>query len=97
MKLLGFSIAEDCIALERGEDYFDLHNNFDFSGLTYDPSQRMLELRWRRGIGDWVKPSEASGLRIVFSGVDLFKARERDPGYSLLGGRLPRLDRVHLE
>lgn len=37
MKLVEFSIAKDCIALERGADYFDLHNNFDFQGLTYSP------------------------------------------------------------
>lgn len=37
MKLAEFSIAKDCIALEHGADYFDLHNNFDFQGLTYSP------------------------------------------------------------
>jgi hypothetical protein len=79
MKLVGFSIAKDCIALERGADYFDLHNNFDFQGLTYNPTQKILELQWRRGTGDWVKPTEPSELRLTFSGVHLFKTHERDP------------------
>ena len=79
MKLVGFSIAKDCIALERDADYFDLHNNFDFRGLAYDPTQRTLELRWSRGVGNWVKPTEPPELRLAFTGVFLFKAHERDP------------------
>jgi hypothetical protein len=38
MKLIGFSIAEDFIALVCGTDRFDLHNNFDFEGLSYNPA-----------------------------------------------------------
>jgi hypothetical protein len=79
MKLIGFSIAEDFIALERGLDRFDLHNNFDFQGLSYNLMQRTLELQWRCGLGDWVKPTEPSDLRMSFAGVYLFKTQERDP------------------
>ena len=78
MKLVGFSIAKDSIALERGSDYFDLHNNFDFQRLIYDLAQRTLELRWVRGAGDWVKATDPAELRLTFSGVYLFKAHERD-------------------
>lgn len=80
MKLLGFSIAKDCIALECGADHFDLHNNFEFKGLSYSPAQRVLELFWQRGSGPWIKATEAAGLRLEFAGVYLFKAHERDPG-----------------
>lgn len=79
MKLIDFSISEDCIALERDCHRFDLHNNFDFLGLAYGSAQRTLELRWIRGAGDWVEPTEPAELRLYFSGVHLFKARERDP------------------
>lgn len=79
MKLIGFSIAKDCIALEREADYFDLHNNFDFQGLAYDPIRRKSELLWQRGTGDWVKATDPGELRLVFTGVYLFKAYERDP------------------
>jgi len=78
MKLLGFSIAKDNIGLELGSDYFDLHNNFDFDCLRYDPTRRELELCWVRGTGEWVKQTEPKGLRLAFSGVYLFKAHERD-------------------
>ena len=81
MKLIGFSIAEDFVALESGLGRFDLHNNFDFQGFSYNPSQRTLELRWRRGLGEWVKPTEPSNLCMSFVGVYLFKAQERDPAF----------------
>lgn len=79
MQLIGFSIAEDFIALERGPDRFDLHNNFDFQGMSYAPAQQTLELHWHRGTGDWVKPSDPPELSLSFAGVYLFKAQERDP------------------
>ena len=78
MKLNEFSVAKDCIALERGADYFDLHNNFDFQGLVYNSAQRTLELRWIRSVGDWIKATDPAELRLSFTGVFLFKARERD-------------------
>ncbi|MBB2806100.1 hypothetical protein A7D35_16560 [Xanthomonas arboricola] len=79
MQLIGFSIAEDFIALERGLDRFDLHNNFDFQGMSYAPAQQTLELHWHRGTGDWVKPSDPPELSLSFAGVYLFKTQERDP------------------
>ena len=78
MKLIEFSISKDCIALERGADYFDLHNNFDFKGLAYSSAQRTLDLFWQRGTGDWIKATEPEKLRLVFSEVYLFKTHERD-------------------
>jgi hypothetical protein len=79
MQLIGFSIAEDFITLERGPDRLDLHNNFDFQGMSYATAQRTLELHWRRGTGNWVKPSDPAELSLTFTGVYLFKAQERDP------------------
>lgn len=79
MQLIGFSIAEDSITIERGPDRFDLHNNFDFQCMSYAPAQGTLDLNWRRATGDWVKPSDPSGLSLIFAGVYLFKAQERDP------------------
>ena len=78
MKLLDFSIATDCIALERGAAYYDLHNCFDFQGIEYDVAKRTVLMRWTRGTGDWVKASEPPELQLEFSGVSLFKAHERD-------------------
>jgi len=83
MELIGFSISEDFIALERGTDRFDLHNSFDFQGLSYNSAQRTLELTWCRGRGEWVKATEPAGLSLFFSGVYLFKTQERDPAIPL--------------
>ncbi|WP_411833522.1 hypothetical protein [Pseudoxanthomonas mexicana] len=79
MELLGFSISKDCISLNCGSDCFDLHNNFDFQGLSYNPINRTLELLWHRGTGNWVKDTDPASLRLDFSGVYLLKAQERDP------------------
>jgi hypothetical protein len=79
MELIDFSIAKDCIALECKAGYFDLHNNFDFHGMAYDPTNRTLELLWQRGTGDWIKATDPASLQLNFSGVYLFKARQRDP------------------
>jgi hypothetical protein len=78
MKIVGFSIANDCIGIERGSDYFDLHNNYDFQGLSYNVVDRTIELFWCRGTGDWIKLTDPTALRLVFSNVHLFKAHERD-------------------
>lgn len=78
MRLIGFSIAKDFIALEQGDSRFDLHNNFDFQSVSYTPSRQALELNWHRGNGNWIRPSEPLELSLVFSGVYLFKVQERD-------------------
>lgn len=78
MKFVDFLIADDCIALERGNAYFDLHNNFDFHGLVYNPTRRTLELHWLRSSGAWVAPTDPSELRVLFSSVYLFRASERE-------------------
>lgn len=79
MKLLGFSVAKDNIAVEREGEYFDLHNNFDFRCYSYKPAERVLVMIWDRGRGNWVKATDPSELSLVFSGVSLFRVRERDP------------------
>lgn len=78
MKLIEFSIAKDHIALERGSNYYDLHSCFDFQSLLYNPTKQTLDLCWLRSTGDWVKPTEPAELHLIFSGVHLFKAIERD-------------------
>ena len=79
MKLIEFSIARDFVALERGSSYYDLHNCFEFQSLSYNPTTQKLSLFWHRKNADWVKPTEPAELSLLFSGVYLFKAIERDP------------------
>ena len=78
MRLNGFCISEDFIALECDQKRYDLHNNFVFQGLTYSSEQRTLNLLWRRGRGDWVNPAEPAELRLSFARVYLFKTQERN-------------------
>ena len=37
------------IYVETESESFDLHNNFDFVGFTYDTAERTVSLRWVSG------------------------------------------------
>ena len=78
MELSNFKIANDNIALEQGEEYFDLHNCFDFVGLKYDVSKRLVSLYWVKGNGDWMPKNSPLEIEMSISGVYVFKAQERD-------------------
>jgi hypothetical protein len=79
MELIGFSIDSVWISLESGANSFDLHGNFDFRSMSCDLPTRTLELRWKRGEGDGIVPTQPDELRLTFSGVHLLKVQERDP------------------
>ena len=78
MELINFSIAKDNIALETGVEYFDLHNNFSFQNLSYNPMGRTLDLTWCRRSENWVKPTDPKQIALLLQGVQLFKASQRD-------------------
>jgi hypothetical protein len=78
MHLTNFNIAEDFIALEQGESYFDLHNNFAFIGFSYNTSLQELTFQWQRRNEKWVAPNDPKELELKFCDVSLFKAKERD-------------------
>jgi len=78
MKLANFSIAKDFIAVEIDGVYYDLHNNFDFIGLSYDLLNRRMELSWVKSKGTWVSEDSSDSLSLKFLGVSLFKCKERD-------------------
>ncbi len=80
MNLSNFNIASDFIAVETNGVYHDLHNNFDFTGLTYDVLNRKVKLSWVKSTGDWVVVDCPNALNLHFSGVSLFKCKERDSG-----------------
>ena len=77
MKLCGFELGN--IDLEIGEAVYDLHNNFDFRGLSYDVATRQLTLRWARGAGDWVPKDDPSEIVITVHGVSHLSCSPRDP------------------
>lgn len=78
MHLENFNIAKNFGAIEVCGSYIDLHNNFDFKGLEYDVSNRVLRLHWALGAGDWIPKNSPAEIQLVFRGVYLFKAKERD-------------------
>ncbi len=79
MKLSNFTIANDSIALEVGQSYYDLHNNFDFIGLQYNTQNQAATLSWKKSTGAWVPENSPHTIKLEFSGVGLFKCKERDP------------------
>ena len=66
------------IAIVAGGSYFDLHNNFDFVGFEYCPTERCARLQWARGEGDWVSRDLPKSLTLRFHGVSNFAVRRRD-------------------
>ena len=79
MKLSNFTIADDHIAFEQSDKYYDVHNCFDFIGFDYDVSKRTIILNWIKNSGDWVPSDSPNRLSLHLEGVYLFKAKERDP------------------
>jgi hypothetical protein len=79
MKVTGFLFTPDSIGLESNGNYFDLHNNFDFVGISYLVMKREIVLSWDRNDGSWVQKGLPRKLTLKFDGVTLFKAKQRDP------------------
>lgn len=67
MELINFSICDDHVSLWYGDRRYDLHNDYEFQKLVYDPNGQTLELYW------------SPGITLSFAGVYLFKTLQRDP------------------
>lgn len=67
MELINFSIGDDHVSLWYGDQRHDLHNNYEFQKLVFDPNRQTLELYW------------SPGIKLSFAGVYVFKTRQRDP------------------
>lgn len=72
MELINFSIGDDHVSLWYGDQRHDLHNNYEFQKLVFDPNGQTLELYW------------SPGIKLSFAGVYLLKARQRDPEMPLV-------------
>ena len=79
MKLTNYNISKDFIALEMGNTYLDLHNNFEFVSLEYVFPEKSIVLKWAKSAGEWVPSNGPSSITLTFSGVYLFKSKARDP------------------
>ena len=75
MKFEGFKF-EGGICLQAEGKEFDLHNNFDFTGFTYDVQKANVTLRW---IGSESYSSErVVRIEIEFRDVSRLSAKARD-------------------
>lgn len=78
MKLTNFKLAGDNIAFEQNENYYDIHNNFDFISFNYSLAKREIVLNWVKGTGNWVPNNSPKSIHLIIRGISLFKAKERD-------------------
>ena len=64
------------IYIESGSEVFDLHNDFDFVGFTYDTAERTVSLRW---IPNEHTPAEQRrALVLDMGGVSYLSSTPRD-------------------
>lgn len=75
MRLRGFQLLD--IYLTVADKFFDLHNNFDFTGFAYEIGARALRLNWKRGTGAWVPSTDPLGIQIELLGISHFSANPR--------------------
>lgn len=69
----------DSIYIRLGDEDYDLHNDFNFRRLTYDPAGQSLILEWELGTGDWVRKDQAKKILLRLQGVTSFSFKDRDP------------------
>jgi hypothetical protein len=72
-----FQIQQN-IALVVDGNYYDLHNNFDFIGFEYRPTEKVARLEWRRGEGNWIPKNAPAKIILVFSDVTNLAVKRRD-------------------
>lgn len=70
---------KDAIYLVCGEDTLDLHNNYDFTEITYSVAKRRATLTWVRSSRDWVPETGPLQLQLEFYGVTRLRFMPRDP------------------
>jgi hypothetical protein len=84
MQLLNFEVGGQYIDLEWADGgYADLHNDYDFSQLTYKPAEARLILSWQKSSGEWAKYAPAQALHLIFEGVGYMQVKTRDPEYPI--------------
>lgn len=71
-------VIVDSGAIEYNGCYLDLHNNFDFTALTYDVSKRCVVLEWCRNQGEWAGKEKYERLKLLFESVSIFTVRPRN-------------------
>ncbi len=80
---MNFVVGSQNIDLEWPDGgYADLHNDFIFNKLSFEPSSAKATLEWKKSAGEWAQNVTISSLRLIFLGVSFLRIRERDNDYA---------------
>ena len=71
-------LIDHSYAVAVGESHFDLHNDFDFVGFEYRPSEKTARLEWQGGTGDWVSKTLPCKLVLLFEDVTNLAVQRRE-------------------
>lgn len=66
------------VAIEYNGSYLDLHNNFDFTALSYEVSTRRVVLEWNKNLGEWARAENYERLKLLFENVSIFCIHPRN-------------------
>ena len=82
MRVINFTFDTGVeLGLPGRDRYLDLHNCFDWQGITYLSEERRIKMSWIRSTGHWVQPDLPPALELEFRGVSRFSACPRDPKF----------------
>lgn len=85
MKEINFRLVDQVYVEHMGVRY-DLHNNYNFKGVSYDPVAMSVVLEWTKSEGAWAQKEVLSGLQLVYQGVSIFLIHSPHPGLTGHGG-----------
>ena len=81
MLLSNFTINADLISISYKDKSFDLHNNYELSGIVSIDETKSISLVFSKINGDWVSVTDPSILRFEFANVKNIYHKENDQDY----------------
>ena len=80
MRLINFTFDSSVeLGFSGHHRYLDLHNCFEWQGLSYRPDSRRIEMSWVGFPNELPRPTSQFSLTLVFRGVSSFTVCPRDP------------------
>lgn len=83
MELVNFIIEDTATAIEVEGKHRDLHNNYEFRSVYHDIINQEIILQFLKSEGNWVPKKDPKSLKLICCGVSLFKAKDREPEWSM--------------
>jgi hypothetical protein len=81
MLLQNFQVDSNGISLNWQGHNLDLHNCFNFQHIHYDIQLQQITLTWLRSPEKWAQQAPLPVLKLLFSAVTFFRAKERSTDY----------------